>query len=417
MKLKRLILKYLVVFPKIAFSENAGVLIGEILLIVSVLRSAFLSKSSKIHYNLPLIAFIAFIVNYMLISSFIGAISVKIFPSVGIFYFLRIILYVFIFQYAFKLYQTINNNRIVLQNYIIFPFILHYIFAISLPIIFQLTHNISINEVVWTTEVGYKLIPIAGMSIDFTEFFFLKVIGGGSGNLFSSWALLFIILIFNAPYKIKYKELYLILAFSVPIIGLSRGGTLTFLFYIIYLLISPNKLSRRIKAYTIGAFSCVIAFLAYLVIVFEVQIPILYRMTNTFSNGHFDGSTKGRFENYSIMFREWSDNIVNVFFGLGYDKAILKCRTGWSLVESFFLEVLFTGGVISFILLGVFFYSVFLLRKKNFWYGSLWQFLAFQSIFQWSITGGDFVSPHVVYLIMLTLGFGFAIEKKIKINL
>jgi len=106
--------------------------------------------------------------------------------------------------------------------------------------------------------------------------------------------------------------------------------------------------------------------------------------------------------------------VAPIFFGYGFDKKGMEILTGLIVVESLFLSILVGSGIIGIFLLFLFYLHTFTYRIKNYWYKCLWEFLVFQSIIMWTITGGDFFAPHATYIILSLIGFGFA-ESKNKI--
>ena len=77
---------------------------------------------------------------------------------------------------------------------------------------------------------------------------------------------------------------------------------------------------------------------------------------------------------------------------LGFDDNILFNVTKWTLVESFYLSLLFSGGLISFILFIFFGFKLYNQRKRNSWLSILFYFILLNSIINWSITGSDILS-------------------------
>lgn len=325
-----------------------------------------------------------------------------------------------LFWVAYRLYIVIGYDgscRVFISAYL-----MHYIIAMGIVVIYYVTHRPSVGDILWNYETGLRAIPLAGLSISPSHFAGLATIGGGSSNLFVSWSLAFALVVLLT--ENKRRGFYLFLSFLVPLAGMSRGGILTFVLFLLYIMflskfypfIQKSKLLFFTFLITIGT--------SFMISNSDINIPNVFeRISQTIQGGsstRFDPSTQGRFENYNLVFSAWSSNPSSILFGLGMDEEHLIKMTGWGLVESFFLQVLFCGGIIGIIILLSFFALVYLNRKRNIWFYSLWLFILFESLLMWSITGGDFYSAHVMYVIMVLLGYGHAeaeLQRERQLNL
>jgi O-antigen ligase len=263
------------------------------------------------------------------------------------------------------------------------------------------------------------MFPIAGLNINLNNLYFLEA-KGGSGNLLSSWAIFVLILLTNSRYKHPYKRLCIIIAVLTPFLALSRGGSITVLLYLFFLFLTTKRISAFRKMFIS---LLVLLFFSVIFGVFKdniSSIPIFYRFANSISEGNIDSSTLQRFNNYGLAFQSFFSNPLHYIFGMGFDKEILTQKMQWSYIESFYLQVLFSSGLIGFALLLLFYAKIFTIRKSNELFYSLWLFIVFESIIMWSITGGDFYSPHVIFLILMTISLGREktnyIKNSVKIN-
>jgi hypothetical protein len=402
--------KYFLLFPKLQVWSHWGILIGEIVMIFYLL--SYVAKRNSIRVNSGIVVYYIFTGYFVLISSLIAGFFFSYVPLHSIFYFIRLVLYLAIFLWAMEYYRKHASDNSIIKDVFNRPFTVHFIICFFIMIVYYSTHSPSTFEILWVYQLGIRMIPLAGLVIDMDSFMFLKAISG-SANLLSGWALAILILNFNFGEK-QGRIQIVIVAIATILLTVSRGGFLTIVIYLVYVWLKRFDFKISIKPFLIGA-----AFLTALILYFslakETPLPNIFdRLTNTYESGTLDASSQGRFDKYSVMFNAWSEKLRYVILGLGFDEEIRLMAANETIIDSFFLEVLFCSGIIGIAIFPCIYIYAFLKRKQNYWYKSLFEFLIFQSIVSWSITGGDFLAPHATYILMTFLGFGYASEKNEK---
>jgi hypothetical protein len=398
--------KYFLVFPKIQLGgedtySGFGILIGEIFLILYAFR--FLLFHRRILLNTPLVVLMVFLAYFIFLSSLLNWPFAEIFPVMSGAYYLRILLYVSLFVFAFNYSETDTN--LIVQRFYVTPFLIQCVGGTIIVVTYYLTHNPSIGDVLWGYDTGLRLIPFAGLSFNPDAFFFLMPIGGGSANLLASWALA-VLIIADQSISQRMNLVIFMVIFTVAL-SMSRGGLLTICLYLIYMSLRDWRTGGRLIL-VFGMLGLIISLFAYLTeSENSIFANIFTRLSDTFEQGGLDGSSLGRLENYSKILSVWIESPFFVLFGMGYDEAIMRSYTGYSIVESFILQVITSSGLIGLTGFVLFYVVVYKMSTVNLWFACLWKFLIFESILQWSITGGDFVSPHVLFVFMTFLGFGY----------
>ena len=396
--------RYFLVFPKILISGHWGILIGEIVSIFFLL--AYLGSYRRISVSPLIVNYYGFVFYYVLLSSIITAFHFVFFPAHSILYFVRLIILFALFLWSKAYYQKVKSDRQLVEQVYNKPFLVHFTIGLMIMIAYYSTHSPSANEIMWGYEVGLRMIPLAGLIIDFDSFFFLKAISG-SGNLLSGWALAILIVNFNLEGQ-RPKKLAVMVAVTAVILTVSRGGFLTMALYLTYVFLRSFDFRLSIKTLvSIAVFG--VALIAYFSFSEETPLPNIFnRLDITYQGGELDGSSQGRVDNYIALFKSWIGHWYYIFFGFGFDERAVWLATQQTVVESYFLQVLFCSGIIGASLLALFYLLAFVSRKKNFWFKCFWEFLIFQSFISWTITGGDFLAPHASYIFLTFLGFGFA---------
>jgi len=386
----------LLILPKIPITSNAGILIGELLLLVTIPFN-FLRK---IRINSEFVVLLLFLTYTYTISSLLSGIFLDIFPLESILFFFRVLIYSELFIFFSNL-KVKNLNQIYI-DYFYKPYILNF----SLSFIIFLTEFIikkpSIMDMLWGYQVGFRLIPITGLSLDiFSENILpLSVIGGGSANMIFAFSLINLLISFYLN-KAKF-HLVFIIAMIYTFLSMTRGGTLTLFIFIFYVLVSKKaKLKDKIRI--------ILMFILLLVIILTLiefmNFPNIFdRIFNTLDNGTLDASSMGRIKNYKDFFYSWISNFRYIIFGMGNDSSLYLQINGHSLIESYYLQVLFGSGLIGIIILLYYFYIVYKKSHFNKSYKILFTYLLIQSIINWSITGGDFLSPINLFILFSIMG-------------
>lgn len=381
-----------------------GILFGEAMLVLYLV--SYMLRRKSIHLSSTGTLYYAFTIYFIFVSSVLSALVLWYLPVHSTLYIMRLMLYVALYLWAFEYYVKVNSDSEILDRVYNKPFVVHFIVSLIIMVAYYLTHSPTANEIMWGYEVGLRMIPLAGLIVDFDSFFFLKAISG-SGNLLSGWALAILIINLNQGVG-NFKKTIVILAVLTVLLTVSRGGFITMSLFLLYFF--TKNLSLKVSPKTILV---VLVFVGGLVTYFtfskENPLPNIFdRLSITYEGGKFDGSTQGRLDNYIDLLESWISNPFFIIFGFGYDEVAVLLASRQTVVESFFLQVLFCSGLVGLVLLFGFYLFALLNRTRNFWYRVLWEFLIFQSIISWTVTGGDFFAPHATFLFMTFLGFAAA---------
>lgn len=400
--------KYYLLFPKIPLSPMWGILLGEIFLLFYLPYYLFTRK--KIRVPSLMFVYYAFVIWHIFISSMLSAAIVGFLPTHSSLYIFRMALYVGLFFIAFEQYDRYQLNADIVKKIYNRPFVIQFWFGALIVAVYYATHSPTTSDIMWVYEVGLRMIPNAALHIDFDSFFFLKAVQG-AGNLLAGWALAILILNKNQPSLSRSTGIVWI-AVGTVLLTLSRGGFLTVMLYLVYLRVMRRdyKVSYKLVA---GSAVLLVGAIIYFFVAREKPLPNIFaRLDITFSGNTFDSSSLSRFSNYATHMKTWLSQWYYVFIGYGFDKKGMELLTGLTVVESLFLSVLVGSGIIGFFLMTILYLSMYLKRVRNYWYRCLWEFIFFESILMWTITGGDFFAPHAAYIMMTFIGFGFAEQVK-----
>ncbi len=397
--------RYFLVFPKIQFLNHWGILIGELaLLLYLFLYAPFAKEKIKLHSTI--VSYYLFVIYFTLVSSSITALIFGFFPTHSILYVSRLILCFGLFVWAYNYYPKIPDNALIVRKVYNKPFYIHFAICIVIMIFYYTQYKPSANLILWGYEVGLRMIPLAGLVIDTDSFFFLKAVSG-SGNLLAGWSLALLILNFNLK-KTDRSQWLVVFAILTVLLTISRGGFLTMSLYFVYVYFKEFDFKISIRT-LVGSIVFLTLMILYFSLSNEIPLPNIFeRLTNTYDGGGFDGSTQGRLDNYIQLLSAWITKLHYIIFGFGFDENALLITANATVVESYFLEVLVCSGLIGTLLFAIFYLMIFVNRRNNFWYKCCWEFLLFQSIVQWTVTGGDFLAPHATYIFLTFMGFGLA---------
>jgi hypothetical protein len=404
----------LLVLPKIPLSNigdrqtQQGILIGEILIILSLLYNLreLVNSIKKKKINKILFFFYFTIFFYVLNSSIISGIYNGIFPWSAIFYFLRLSIYLLL-PISISILFKYRNTDIFWYGLIKKSYILHGIFSLIVYFYYSLKFQPSFSDSLWTSEVGYRLLPMVGLAFNpfSTDFFYS--IGGGSSNLLGTWTIFFTLCVIFFEKKWANRLLLYSFAFILLLISQTRGGLISLTLTLLFSFFILKKV--RSGLITISLFLCIVfIFFSFYFSFDDINntLPIISRFFDSYNDGSFDGSTTARFDNYFEIMQIWVSNPVYMVFGIGFDDNILFSVTKWTLVESFYLSLLFSGGLISFFLFIIFGLKLYFQRKKNSWFAVLFYFILMNSIINWSITGSDILSVVGLFPIIFLIAIG-----------
>ena len=178
---------------------------------------------------------------------------------------------------------------------------------------------------------------------------------------------------------------------------------LTLIFFIFFVFLFSKKITMKNK------------FIIFLIIIITIIIfnflfenynlpNVFERIFSTIENGNLDPSSKGRIENYKDFFKVWANSPFSILFGIGNDQEIYQNLVNRNLIESFYLQVLFGTGIIGCLILLYYYYNIYFKSKNNIEYKILITYIIFQSFINWSVTGGDFLSPINIFLFFSIMG-------------
>lgn len=413
-KFNQFLLFALLVLPKLPLSSvgdrqnQQGILFGEILLIFSLFFNfkEVITTIRNISLNKALFIFLGVILFYVLNSSLVSGIYNGLFPSHAIFYFLRISIYLLL-PIAISILYKFNSSDLFWYGLIKKSYLFHGVLSLIVYFYYLFKFQPSFSDSLWTSEVGYRLLPMVGLAFNpFSSDFFYSI-GWGSSNLLGTWSVFFTLCVIYFEKKKKNRFILYSFAFLLLLLSQTRGGLITFSLTLLFSFFILKKIRTGIITINILIFFTVVFFTFYFTSVdINNTLPIISRFLDSYKEGSFDSSTTARFDNYFDIFRIWASNPVYVIFGIGFDDNILFNVTKWTLVESFYLSLLFSGGLTSFILFLFFGIKVYNQRNRNFWFSILFYFILLNSIINWSITGSDILSVVGLYPIIFLSSIG-----------
>jgi hypothetical protein len=389
--------------PKVPITSENGVLIGEILLFLYVI----FNLPKLMRYNAyaltrrTFFSFLTFLFVYTFFSSSIGSLSVSVFPVRGFQHFLRILLYSALTlivtrrnhgEYDDEFYYRIFRNSLV--THMIFSG-LYFAFAYTI-------RQPSLGDMLGSVEAGSRLLPMYGLTFVGARSLPLDAVAGGSGNLLATHGL-FVLIMASRFEKSVIREVsvMLMIAFAL-LLAQSRGGFLTIIFWVAcrLCLICFSRRTGFLAPFIISAFLGA----ALPGFIFLGQEFAVFDRFSALVSGELDGSSAARLENYQVLFSKWVESPVAVIFGLGFDERVLALKTGWDLVESLFLSILFCSGLLGAVTFIYFYVCVFFERRRGPWGAIIFNFIIFNSVINWSVTGGDLLGAPALFFIFIALG-------------
>ena len=387
--------------------SQQGILIGEVFLLISFLLNikSILNGSDYWRVQKLVFLFYIFLYFYVLNSSMVSGLLNFVFPTQAFLYFARLSIYLLL---PYSIVYVYQKRRVDYFWYSIIKcsYLIHALLALLVYVYYYLKFMPAFNDSIWTVEVGYRLLPLVGLAFNPFGEQWLYPIGGGSSNLLGTWTVFFILAVHTFETRRSSRIVLYSIAFLIVSLSQTRGGLLTLIITLLFTLFAK----RRIKLFGVVILLFSVGILSALVLYFDEllseYVPIFVRLVTTFSGGSFDGSTSARFSNYLDLFYDWISNPMYLLSGLGFDENLLLKISGWSLVESFYLSVIFSGGLLSIALFIFFLMKVWQLRNNNEWLRILYLFLMLNSLVNWSITGADILSVVGIYPILFSLTLG-----------
>ncbi|MDP2562089.1 O-antigen ligase family protein [Psychrobium sp. 1_MG-2023] len=381
---------WFLVFPKLSIGGQSGILIGELFLVLILARSIlFQTYKLRMNVEIKLIACLAFY--YFVLSNF--SFYTEGIVLGGIIYFCKIFLIIL----GYGLITPISNQPYDnLNKFIIKPYFILCSISLVIFIAYKIILNPSVGEILWGYSLGARLIPMFGLGLDVINFS-LAPIGGGSGNLLGSFSLITLIVICNAK-SIDKRYLLIGAIFLFVFLALSRSSLITLTLYMVYFFLFKKR-----KIITLLLISTLVV---TVLAMFGEQISLVNRLTDTVTSKGLDASSMGRVINYIDGFKAWAASPWSVIWGIGSDESLLLEKVHAPLIESFYLGLLYSGGLISILFIFLFMTLIFCKRNNNIYYRYLFEYIVFQSIIQWTLAGGDFWGPVNMYILIVFLALG-----------
>ncbi len=414
------LLATILVLPKIPLNASApalqqqGILVGELILLGSLfVNMNFLFRKNVLHMPKALAIFFTFLFTYILLSSIVSGLQNNFIPVKAMAYFGRLCLYALLVISFYQVYTFRQDTRFWWKLFK-FSYLVHAACVIAIFIFYNFKFNPHFGEMTWLVEVGHRVIPMVGTGFNPGGDLTFYAIGGGSGNLLGTWSVFVVIGATYLEKNAKYKAFIYLLCFFLVLMAQSRGSVLTLLIYYLYLFFSSKRLTWGLKCIAgIILLGSVAVIINLLLNKYADILPIFSRFSNAYSGGQLDGSSADRLANYAIVFEKWVTNPLYILFGMGMDKDLLKHLTTWDIVESYYLSVLFCGGIISLMLFVAFIFIVFRHYNQNIWNHILLVFLITCSLVNWSVTGGDLLSVTGLYPIIGLCTLSYLSQKEI----
>ena len=394
------------VFPKVAISDKSGILIAEIILIfisISLIPTICSRLAQKNTINKVVATFLFFLIFYILFGSLVSGAQEGIFPTKASLQALRVTLYaslILLANASFSKNITDDNYYQVLK----WGFMTELLIAGLYFCWAYLVVSPSVGEMLGSYFPGSRMIPMYGLAFGTGGDMPLEVVGGGSGNLLGSHALFICILASFFERKTHWEITLICVSILVMACAQSRGGAFTICIWGMYRIWCLAKTRKQFKLSSIFTISFIVSIVGLAFFYLLEYFPFFARIESVMESGELDSSSSARLINYEEVLAAWIRDPLAIFIGLGFDENVLELRSGWTLVESLVLSVLFCGGLISFTLLITFYFQVFNRKKLNVWWNALFLFLIFELFINWSVTGGDLIGPPALFAIFLMLG-------------
>lgn len=367
----KIIVFLLLCFPKIKFSENEGILIGEIGLILVLLWKVI--SVGPIFFRISKQLF------WLLIFSFFYICFTNIFLNYelkSLFPFFRIAIYILAINSLVRRKETVEDRL----KLFVYANATSQITSILIFIYFFLNVKPLVNDIIWGYDLGLKLIPIYGLGLNTN--LGLSVVGGGSGILVSSSSLISTIYVNKS--NIKLKNLFILLNLISVVLAQSRGGILVLSLYLVATYFKGNKLNLKAIIFSLLVFT-----ILFRLEIFEIFLDsFVQKLSFLTSPEKLDGSSLGRLENYFNLFDSWSRNISDLLIGYGFESNLIQEKTSNTIVESFLLSIPAYGGLLTSLIFLGYIFSIVNSGKEQKKY--LIPFYLWSSAILWSITGGDF---------------------------
>jgi len=392
-------------YPKLPISEDAGILLGEILLIVFPMLCLVAPRQFRFSaiYSSLFLTFLCFLSIYILFSSLFSYFITAVFPVTSLGTYIRVLLYVqisiLVNALCIRDASSTHIYKLILGSYLIHILAAVIYFAYAFHVV-----QPTLGDILGNASAGNRVIPFYGLTIQTNAGLPLNSFGGGSGNLLASHALFVLILASKFQRNSRLEMGLLLFTIVVLLLAQSRGGTLTILLWSIWRFRRFFLLKFSFSLMSLAIASTSVACLSFFLYYLSTDLGLFIRFGELFAGESLDGSSKARLDNYGDVFRAWSSNLYFIMFGLGFDKEQLQLLSDWTIVESLYLSVLFCSGVLGMAFLLVFLLDSYRLRNKTIWSQTLFSFLVFNSIINWSITGGDLLGAPSLFFCFLAIG-------------
>ena len=386
--------------PKISITESFGLLLGELVLISYTLRYLLYGyvKVNKIVLPYILFNFCFFIVSSVYVITFY-----QIFSIISLIYFLRILIYLTIFLYVARLAKHMSEVDIM-KRLVVFPILICWSLSFLVFSINFLLKTPSLSDMLWGYEVGLRLIPIFGLTIDQFQPTFLRA-NSASGVVLCS-LMVFSFLITHNVYQLrKYRTLFLVIMIITPVLTLSRSGFAAVILAIIITFFPINAKKGTLSLKSLGVFFTSFFLLIFIDTWLEINlgVSIQGRIIGSIETGNL---STGRFERIHAIFNVYSESTLNAIFGLSNDIFLRHELTGYKHSESLVFDIIQGGGIISVFTFTLYIFSLVKLASKFNYFSILLKFYCCQFPVTYLIGGGDFHSPAIMYMTMICFGLG-----------
>ncbi len=377
-------------------------LIGEVVLFLIAIFIA-ISKSTRLSVRpaIAIVIFVLFLISYVFVPYFFSIVSGQTGGLKSIFYILRVVGYSLV---SLLLCSTALQSEPDVKLYQLFRnfYFFHACLAISYFIWAFLKTEPSIGDILGTVNPGARLAPMYGMTVTGGELP-LEVVGGGATNLLASHALAVLVAARYFERSLKVELGLYLLSVVLVLLGQSRGGLITICIWGLLRVTFLRKVGH-VRWGDALFISVIIIVMGCTIWSLSEPFALFKKYTDVVESGQLDSSSSLRLENYLAVFKVWSSSAFYITFGLGLDEFALEARTGWTVVESMYLSILFCGGFISLWIYLIFVGYVLVIKKFSIWLRVLILFIVVNSVVNWSVTGGDITGAPALFSIFFFLG-------------
>lgn len=411
------LLLLLPIIPKIRIENGIYINPLEIFLIFYIIIAIFIFKKNI--FTIHQIQM--FFLNIFIIEVFFTILSwANIFEPIGMFKLIKYIIYIPVFYIGYKFVYEKHLVKIINIG----------IFAMFLNIVFFVYNLITKEFSIW--NINLLSSGFVNRYFDFSSLS-LKTIKSGAHAVWGDYCV-FIFMLSLALFmdkKIQIKILFIVFLLTINnlLISVSRTSLLTMFLFLTMVSIYYLFIIKRIKKIFLWGGIIFIFFISYIYISYGDYFPAIQKILYTLSS--FKSS--GQESNISARLQIWILSLYSLFLhpetiilGSGYNKDLFLNKIneaniyfGYhkfpSVPESFYLESMMYGGIISLISLIIFSYlalKISFKSKSNL--GRYFGLFFFVEIIANITSGSNMRSDLLMFNILLILGFITRIIQKDK---